>query len=226
MKGRGMVSIICIGNEYQLDDGFGPAVARLLEERYDFGGAARVLDRAVMGYGVVSDLRECDVALVVDALDGTGAPAGTIFSFAPEDMAVGAGMVSLHEVRFADVLASARIMGVECTGRCFGVQVAERGDGLLARGLSEPVAAAVGPVAATVARYTSSTCGVAVEDRWRRSRDPRAVLDDPAAYLAAAADALGLAPDACERLVCAARPGMADYEADDLIERELDAARA
>lgn len=226
MKGRGMVSIICIGNEYQLDDGFGPAVARLLEERYDFGGAARVLDRAVMGYGIVPDLRVCDVALVVDALDGTGAPAGTILSFEPEDMAVGTGMMSLHEVRFADVLAVARIMGAECAGHCFGVQVAERGEGLLERGLSEPVAAAVVPVAAAVARYASSACGVAVADRWRRMRDPRAVLDDPLSYLEAASDALGLAPDARERLLRAARPGMADYEADDLIERELEAARA
>ena len=79
------IAIICVGNEYQLDDGFGPAVARYLDDRYRF---RRLRHRAVMGYGIVSDLKACDVAVVVDALDGTGAAPGTTFSFDPADMSV------------------------------------------------------------------------------------------------------------------------------------------
>ena len=101
------IAIICVGNEYQLDDGFGPAVARYLDDRYRFPLGVTVLDRAVMGYGIVSDLKACDVAVVVDALDGTGAAPGTTFSFDPADMRVSTGKTSLHEVRFADVLADA-----------------------------------------------------------------------------------------------------------------------
>ena len=110
------VVVICIGNEWQADDGFGVAVLRYLEERYVFGPEVALLDRAVMGYGIVPDLQACDAAVVVDALDGTGAAPGTLFSFDPEDMACAPRMASLHEVRFADVLASARFMGAACTG--------------------------------------------------------------------------------------------------------------
>ena len=104
-------SIICVGNEYQKDDGFGPEVAAYLQGRYSFPEGARVLDRSVMGYEIVPDVRECDFAVVVDALDSTGAAPGTLFEFDPEDMRASAGMLSLHEVRFADVLEAARFLG-------------------------------------------------------------------------------------------------------------------
>ena len=100
---------------------------------------------------MVSDLRACDVAVVIDALDNTGKPAGTVLAFDPEDMATSTGMASLHDVRLADVLASARFLGATCeVSRCFGVQVESLGDGTLARGLSEPVATAVEPCARVV----------------------------------------------------------------------------
>lgn len=146
-------SVICVGNDYQLDDGFGPAVARDLLERYAFPPEVSVLDRAVMGYGIIPDLREADVVVAVDALDGTGYAPGTVLEFAPEDMATSSEMMSLHEVRFADVLDAARFMGVACEGRCFGVQVRDMGRGALERGLSQPVAAAVRPAADAVVAY-------------------------------------------------------------------------
>lgn len=219
------IAIICVGNEYQLDDGFGPAVARYLEDRYRFPLGVTVLDRAVMGYGIVSDLKACDVAVVVDALDGTGAAPGTIFSFDPTDMRVSTGKTSLHEVRFADVLVAATFMGVACTGHCFGVQVVDMGTGALERGLSPQVQAAVGPVARMVVRYLERAYGIEAVDRWREAGDTRAKLANPHDYMKDALEAAGIdaaeRPDKAQQLLDLAYPGMPDYEADDAIGRCL-----
>lgn len=215
------IAIICVGNEYQLDDGFGPAVARYLDDRYRFPLGVTVLDRAVMGYGIVSDLKACDVAVVVDALDGTGAAPGTTFSFDPADMRVSTGKTSLHEVRFADVLAAATFMGAACAGHCFGVQVVDMGEGALERGLSPQVQAAVGPVARMVVRYLERAYGIEAVDRWREAGDARAKLADAAAYMKDALDAAGVDVAAhageVQRLLDLVYPGMPDYEADDAI---------
>ena len=212
------IAIICVGNEYQLDDGFGPAVARYLDDRYRFPLGVTVLDRAVMGYGIVSDLKECDVAVVVDALDGTGAAPGTIFSFDPADMRVSTGKTSLHEVRFADVLAAATFMGVACTGHCFGVQVVDMGTGALERGLSLQVAR-------MVVRYLERAYGIEAVDRWREAGDTRAKLANPHDYMKGALEAAGIdaaeRPDKVQQLLDLAYPGMPDYEADDAIGRCL-----
>lgn len=215
------IAIICVGNEYQLDDGFGPAVARYLDDRYRFPLGVTVLDRAVMGYGIVSDLKACDVAVVVDALDGTGAAPGTTFSFDPADMRVSTGKTSLHEVRFADVLAAATFMGAACAGHCFGVQVVDMGECALERGLSPQVQAAVGPVARMVVRYLERAYGIEAVDRWREAGDARAKLADATAYMRDALDAAGIDVAAhageVQRLLDLAYPGMPDYEADDAI---------
>lgn len=219
------IAIICVGNEYQLDDGFGPAVARYLDDRYRFPLGVAVLDRAVMGYGIVPDLKACDVAVVVDALDGTGSAPGTIFSFDPADMRASAGKTSLHEVRFADVLAAASFMGAACAGRCFGVQVQDMGAGALERGMSPRVRAAVGPVARMVMRYLEQSYGIEAVDRWREAGDGRAGLADAAAYMKDALDAAGVDVAAhageVQRLLGLAYSGMPDYEADDAIGRCL-----
>lgn len=159
------VSIICIGNEWQLDDGVGPAVGRFLQEHFELPAEVAVLDRAVMGYGIVPDLQACDVAIVVDALDGTGTEPGTVLSFDPADAAGAPIMASLHDIRFADVLASAQFMGAACRGWGLGIQIADRGDGTLERGLNEAVAAAIKPCARAVATYLRDNLGLAVRER-------------------------------------------------------------
>lgn len=160
------IAVICIGNEYQLDDGFGPAVARRLIERYRFPENVHVLDRAVMGYSIVPDLMAVDAVVVVDALDGTGAEPGTVLAFDPDDAAGAGEMMSLHQIRFADVLSAARFMGARCAmGRCFGAQVADRGTGALERGLTAPVAAAVRPCAEAVVAYLARSLHCEVTEK-------------------------------------------------------------
>lgn len=145
------IKVFCVGNEYQVDDGFGPAVARALRESGQVPACAEVIDCGVMGYALVGELMACEAAVVVDALDGTGRAPGTLLAFSPDDLAPTHGMTSLHDARFADVWASARFMGSPCTrARGFGVQVADLGDGTMRRGMTGPVAAAVAPCARAV----------------------------------------------------------------------------
>lgn len=216
------VAIICIGNEWQADDGFGVAVLRYLEERYAFGPEVSLLDRAVMGYGIVPDLLACDAAVVVDALDGTGAPPGTLFSFDPEDMACAPRMASLHEVRFADVLASARFMGAACAGYCLGVQVERAGGMGLEQGLSNAVAQAVPLCARSVVRVVERRFGCAVHDAWAELRDARALLLDARAYVRESLAACGVT--ATEEMLALVPGQMPDYKADALVERIMCAA--
>lgn len=146
-------AVICVGNDYQKDDGFGPAVAAYLRAHVELLLGADVFDCAVMGYAALPWVQEYDYVVVVDALDNTGAAPGTLFEFDPQDMAQSQGMASLHDVRFADVLASARFLGAACEGHCFGVQVEDLGNGTLQKGLSASVAAAVEPCARAVSEF-------------------------------------------------------------------------
>lgn len=159
------VAVICIGNELLMDEGVGPACARYLLSRYAFPDTVDVLDRAVMGMSVISDLREHDFALVVDAVEVPDALPGQLFSFAPDDVApTPPGMTSLHEVRFADVLGSAELLGVRCEGHCLGVQVENMSPSEFVVALTPRVAAALPLLAQAVVRYLRDELGLEVTD--------------------------------------------------------------
>lgn len=159
------VAVIGIGNELLLDEGAGPACARYLAARWDLPECVEVLDRATMGMAVIADLRRADRALVLDAVDVPGAEPGTLFSFAPEDALGGQVMTSLHEMRFADVLTAARLLGVACEGHCLGVQAENIAPAEFACALTPRVAAAVPFLAAAAARWLERELGLAVRDR-------------------------------------------------------------
>lgn len=159
------VSIICIGNELLMDDGVGPACARYLLSRFSFPENVQVIDRACMGMAIISDLRECDFALVLDAVEVPGAVAGQIFSFEPDDVApTPAGMTSLHDVRFADVLGSAEFLGIRCAGHCFGIQAENMSPSEFVNALTPKVAAAVPLVCLQAVRYLRDELGIEATD--------------------------------------------------------------
>lgn len=216
------VSIICVGNGFRGDDGFGPAVARYLRERYMFPAGVEVVDRIALGLTVVSDLMACEGAVVVGAVDGTGAEAGALLPLTVDDLAQ-AGLVPLHEERLIDIWERARFMGTACAGaQCFGVQVGTT----VASDLTDPVAAAVAPCARAVVDHLARTWWLYATDLWQVTADPRARLADPAAYVRGELARRGH-PEA-EGAVVAQLPagGLFDFEADELIRRVLDAQRA
>lgn len=187
------VAVICIGNDLLMDEGVGPACARYLSVRYRFPENVDLLNRAVMGMAIISDLRSHDRALVLDAVDVPGAEPGDLFSFDPADIAcTPAGMTSLHEVRFADVLGSAELLGVRCAGHCLGMQVENMSPSEFVIALTPRVAAAMPLLAQAAVRYLRRELDLEIDDLLAEA--------DP---LRAGSDALGARDFSCEGV----RPG-------------------
>lgn len=105
------------------DEGAGVRVAELLMNGYVFPPGVEVVDAGTMGLGMLTMFRGVDLLVVVDAIDGTGWPAGTVVRLTPEDLAPNQIMHSLHDIRFVDVLQAAQLTGVTPDAECVGIQV-------------------------------------------------------------------------------------------------------
>jgi len=105
------------------DEGLGPRVAWELTERYMFPNNVEVIDRGTMGMALLADLKRFDVILLVDAVDNTGTPPGTVLTYLPEDIAPYEAFHGAHDARFIDVLEAAALLGYSPQCHCVGVQV-------------------------------------------------------------------------------------------------------
>lgn len=133
------IAIICVGNRLMLDDGAGPAVYDELRERYRFPDNVTLIDAGCMTMDLLSVVKEHDYLIAVDAVDGTGEEPGTVFRFAPEDIADHGVMQSLHDMRLIDLLNAAALLGFDARGMCFGVQVANMNPPVVTEGLTPKV---------------------------------------------------------------------------------------
>lgn len=137
------VLVLGIGNILMKDEGVGCRVVEALGERYEFPDNVVVDDSGTMGMTILGLLARYDFVLVVDAMDGTGHPPGTVVRLAPEDIAPNQVMHSLHDIRFVDVLEAATLMGTRPDAECVGVQVEDMQPAELTIGLSGSVEAAI-----------------------------------------------------------------------------------
>ncbi|MDO4589912.1 MAG: hydrogenase maturation protease [Slackia sp.] len=151
------IALICVGNRLMLDDGIGPAVFDELSAKYTFPCEVSLIDAGCMTMGLLPVVRDNDFLIVVDAVDGTGQPAGTVVRFDPDAIDGHAAMASLHDLRLADLLAAASLVGYEACGVCFGMQVANMNPVFMTEGLTDPVArnldTLVGAVLAELAHH-------------------------------------------------------------------------
>lgn len=137
-------AILCVGNRLMLDDGLGPAVYEQLRAGYELGDEVELYDVGCLSLDMIDRVRDFDRIITIDALDGTGEPAGTVLAFCPEDMARrGAAMQSLHELRLRDLFDTAALLGYESEGSCFGIQVENRSPAVATIGLTRVVHDAV-----------------------------------------------------------------------------------
>lgn len=135
----GRIAVFCVGNRLMLDDGVGPAVYDELQA-YELPSNVELLDVGCMSLAMVGYVERCDYIVTVDAVDGTGEPAGTVFEFAPDDIARHSGaMASLHDLKLVDLFDAATLMGYEAEGRCFGMQVENREPEVVTVGLTPAV---------------------------------------------------------------------------------------
>ncbi|NTU89482.1 MAG: hydrogenase maturation protease [Actinobacteria bacterium] len=144
------IAVMCIGNLLLLDEGVGPAVARMLIDTFEFPAGVDVLDSGTMGMSLLGEFRDYDFILTVDAVDGTGEEPGTVFTFLPEDMADNMVMHGAHDTRFIDVLQASALLGFEPVGECIGVQIENMSPENLVIGLTPKVEAALPLVCETV----------------------------------------------------------------------------
>jgi len=107
------ILIAGVGNELRKDDGFGPAVVRELLNAVD----AKLFEADVIDFGqrlheLLLKLKEYDVVVIVDAIEGEGEP-GDIYVIHPEDVcnsrAVG---LNFHDADLKELIALGDKMGV------------------------------------------------------------------------------------------------------------------
>jgi len=156
------VLILGIGNILMMDEGVGNRVATELQATYVFPDDVRVMDGGTMGLGMMHLFRGVEFLMLVDAVDGTGHPPGTVVRVPPEDFAPNQVLHSLHDVRFVDVLNAAKLIGIMPEADCIGVQVEDMSPAELTIGLSAPVEAAV-PRAMAAVLYVLEEHGVIAE---------------------------------------------------------------
>lgn len=117
-------AVFCVGNRLMLDEGIGPAVFDEITENYDIPENVHFFDVGCMSLDMLPYVETCDFILTVDAVDGTGDPAGTVYRFEPDAMARHSGaMASLHDLKLVDLFDAATLLGYEAEGFCVGMQV-------------------------------------------------------------------------------------------------------
>lgn len=156
------ILVLGIGNILMMDEGVGNRVAVELERNFRFPEDVRIMDAGTMGLGMMHLFRGVEFLLMVDAVDGTGHPAGTVVRVSPGDFAPNQVLHSLHDVRFVDVLNAAQLIGIMPEADCIGVQVENMSPPELTIGLTDVVEGAL-PRAVASVLFVLEERGVTVE---------------------------------------------------------------
>lgn len=151
------VLVMGVGNPLMRDDGVGPRVVELLRSAYVFPCTVDVVDAGTMSFMILDLLRGIDHLVLVDAVQNTEHPVGTVLIMTPEEMAPNEVVHSMHDTGIADVLQAAELMGRAPETVAIGVQIESIEEWVLQ--LSEKVEAAV-PVAAAAVIDTLAGLGI------------------------------------------------------------------
>lgn len=135
------ISVMGIGNPLVKDEGVGIRVIETMMSTLAFPDNVTLIDAGTMGMGILNIFQDCDYLLVIDAVDGTGEPPGTVVRMTPQEMAPNTIKHSMHDMRLVDVLEAAMLMGKQPEVDCVGIQILDM-DGI-AIGLTPAVEEAV-----------------------------------------------------------------------------------
>lgn len=145
------IAVFFVGNRLMLDDGVAPAVYDELLEHYDLPDGVDFFDVGCMSLDMVTKVKDYDLLITVDAVDGTDSEPGTVFRYMPYDIDRGCGArTSLHDTKLADLFDAAALLGYEAEGLCYGMQVENMEPVDFTVGLTPRVAAKVDFLAETV----------------------------------------------------------------------------
>ena len=145
------VLVVGVGNLLRRDDGFGPEVARRLDESADLPAGVRVIETGIGGVALVQELMDrYDAVLILDTVRRGGAP-GTLYLLEPEipdlqawtDAERHTFLADLHQVEPSGALTLAAALGVlPPTIRILGCEPADCDEAEI--GLTPAVARAAG----------------------------------------------------------------------------------
>jgi hydrogenase maturation protease len=99
------VHVICLGNPWHGDDGFGRHVFRRLRQCEGLPAAVELFEAGIAGLDVLPHFDGCTKAVIVDAVR-VGAPVGTLHRLVPSDLEPPGGELSLHELGLSSLLAA------------------------------------------------------------------------------------------------------------------------
>ncbi len=105
------IVILGIGNILLGDEGLGVHFVRWFGGRYRLPEGVTAVDGGTLGYVLLDTICSCDRLIVIDCLKLDDAP-GSIYQFTREEMEIRMPPpTSAHEVKFADVLCKAELLG-------------------------------------------------------------------------------------------------------------------
>jgi len=120
----GKTVIIGIGNLLLKDEGVGVHAVRALQGE-ELPPEAEVIDGGTATMELLPILQEADRVVVIDAVEGGGAP-GTLYRVTPKElMGEGERPLSLHQVGLLEVLQMARQLGSQAEVVIIGVEPKE-----------------------------------------------------------------------------------------------------
>jgi hydrogenase maturation protease len=153
--------IICFGNPFHGDDGFGIHVFARLQRDRTLRRVATPLEAGIAGLSALPLFDECDTAVIVDALK-TGGRTGQVHRIDPADVAVDEQRLSLHAAGVGDLIAALPAAFGSTAPRNLVIIGAEVSDiRIFTDQLTEPVQAAL-PIAINLIRQE---CGLAPNAR-------------------------------------------------------------
>ncbi|MCE5283070.1 MAG: HyaD/HybD family hydrogenase maturation endopeptidase [Deltaproteobacteria bacterium] len=125
MAGKRPLTILGLGNILLGDEGFGVHFVRWFARRHRLPPEVDLVDGGTMGYVLLDTLCNCEAMIVVDCLKAADTP-GSLYRFDRRELEARLpAPTSAHEVKFADVLCKAEMMG-ECPEITFLCIVPER----------------------------------------------------------------------------------------------------
>lgn len=134
------IAVFFVGNRLMLDDGVGPATYDYILETYNLPDEVDLFDVGCMSLDMVTNVRDYDFLITVDAVDDTDQEPGTVFRYKPHDIARTCGArTSLHDTKLADLFDAAALLGYSADGICYGMQVLNMEPVEFMEGLTQPV---------------------------------------------------------------------------------------
>lgn len=111
MSRRTSLLVLGLGNVLLQDDGLGVAAITQLIERYDRPDGVRILDGGTLGLSLLPAVEDADRLILVDAIQGDGAPGDLVRLMGDDVGPAVASRLSPHQVGVADLLDGARWLG-------------------------------------------------------------------------------------------------------------------